>query len=222
MGADSGGSASNSNYKVVYATEVSSTLGVGLQRDVMRSGINFASKGFMAGGVLSGHKRAEIQKTTFSTDAISSIGAVLTVTRQSQGGSSDGTYAYIAGGSVETADRIDNATETIAAAPAANLAAAASGYTFVGFPASASYRAMNNGSNNYTRKLTFATATDANNASGPTGALDHAQNVTDGIAFGYLSNASRANKLDAATGTYSSSTAVSFTDRGANSSYGAF
>lgn len=222
MGADSGASATNGNYKITYATEVSSSLSVGLQRDAFRSGINFSSKGFMAGGVLSSVNRTDIQKNTFATDTIATIAAVLTSARQSQGGVSDGTYAYIAGATAVTCDRVDNATETIAAAAAANLAAAASGYAMISFPASAGYRAMNDGSSNYTRKLTFATATDANNTSGPTGALDYAQYVTDGIAFGYLSNATRANKLDSSTGTYSSSTATSVTDRGANASYGAY
>jgi hypothetical protein len=213
----------SSRYKITYSTETSSTLTASSQSSIRyRSGVNFASKGFIAGGVsTSATVLNTSRKTTFSTDA-ESAGNTMTTSRRSQGGVSDGTNCFVGGGTSTVTDQLDNATETFSSAAGAALGTFNDEYIFLSFPASAGYRVYNNGAGtSYSRKLTFATATDANNASSASGNIGSGSQVTDGVALAYASGTAAANKLAASTGTYSSiSNYPSFTS-GAAASYAA-
>jgi hypothetical protein len=198
--------AQNTRYKIPYSTETISTLTVSsITRHNHRSGINFSTKGWAAGGTGTGGSNSNCTvKTTFATDAESS-GNNLTCTRVSQGGVSDGTYCYVGGGLSVNTDKLDISTETFTDTASAYLGNYAEGYCYVSILASAGYRCYNNGSGTaYTRKLTYATATDANHSSTPAGNIILGACVTDGVAYGYVSGAAAANKLSASTGTYAS------------------
>jgi hypothetical protein len=222
----SGTNATNSTtsrYKVDYATETSSTLTAGAYvNSYHRSGINFSTKGWNAGGKNEfGNPINNTYKTAFTTDT-GSAGNVLTIVREDQGGLSDGTYAYIGGDRELTTDRLTESTEVIAVQASAALGNFAAGYCFVSFAASAGYRGYNNGAGTvYSRKLTFATATDAGNASTPSGDIRYGPAVTDGVALGYMSGLAAANKLASSTGIYSTFSNYPGTLQGATASYAA-
>jgi hypothetical protein len=221
--AASDGGSSNARYKMPYSTEVFSTLTAGAAaRAKFRSGMNFSSKGFTAGGSdTGGSNQTANYKTTFSTDAESTSNA-LTSPREYQGGVSDGTYCYIAGQTAVTCDRITESTDALSVQAAAALGTAAAGYCYIAFPASAGYRSYNNGSGTvYSRKLVFSTGTDANHSSSPAGDIIAGSQVTDGVAYGYVSGAAAANKLASSTGNYSSISNYSANVYSASASYAA-
>jgi hypothetical protein len=215
--------AQSSRYKMSYSTETFSTLTASaVSRIYMRSGANFSSKGFVPGGSTgTGTDQSTNYKTTFSTD-LESASNSLTSARRSQGGVSDGTYCYIAGDTAVTCDRITESTDALSAQASAALGTATSGYCYVAFPASAGYRSYNSGSGTvYSRKLVFSTGIDANHSSSPAGSTLWGAQVTDGVAYGYVSVASAANKLDSSTGTYSSISNYPANTFGASASYSA-
>jgi hypothetical protein len=211
-----------SRFKMAYTTETFSTLTASpANRSSLRSGINFASKGFSAGGnSTAGSAQQTNYKTTFTTDA-ESVSNPLSSNRINQGGISDGTYAYVAGDTAVTCDQITESTDSLSAQASAALGSYANGYCFVSFPASAGYRSYNNGSTSYSRKLVFSTGTDANHSSTPSGDISYGAQITDGIAYGYVSGTAAANKLDSATGTYASLSVYPAVVSGASASYAA-
>jgi hypothetical protein len=216
--------ASNIRNKIPYATETTSILAAsGAQRCVTLSVINFASKGFVAGGQnTAGTNQSLSHKITFATDAEAAAGSSLSSARIWQGGISDGTYCYVGGDTSTVTDRLDNATETYTNTATAALANAIAGYCMVSFPATAGYRAYNNGAGTvYSRKLVYSTATDASNGSSPSGNIASGASLTDGIAFGYMSGTAANNKLASSTDTYSSVTNYVSNIEGAWASYAA-
>ncbi len=218
--ASSGGQ--TSRYKMPYATETFSTLTAAAQaRSYFRSGANFSSKGFTAGGhSTGGTAQTSNYKTTYSTDAESTSNS-LSSSRHWQGGVSDGTYAYVAGFDAVTCDRITESTDALSAQASAALGTAGI-YSLVSFPASAGYRSSNNGSGTvYSRKLVFSTGTDANHSSSPSGDINIGSQVTDGVAYGYVSGLAAANKLASSTGVYASLSAYPAYTIGASASYSA-
>jgi len=220
-GASAVATASNSRYKITYSTELSSTLTAGaVSRHTYRSGVNFATKGWMTGGNNAG-TFSSTYKTTYATDA-EAAGNNLSSSRESQGGISDGTYCYVGGDTSVNTDRLDNATEVYVLTASAALGNALSRYNFLSFPASAGYRVYNNGSGtSYSRKLTYSTATDANNGSSASGNIVGGAQVTDGVALAYASGTAAANKLASSTGVYSSITNYPAVIYGAAASYAA-
>jgi hypothetical protein len=214
--------AQSSRYKMPYSTEVFSTLTASAVSKAYLSGcINFSSKGFVAGGGDGGTVFSSNYKTTYSTDT-EALSNALSSGREFQGGISDGTYCYVGGGGAVTTDRIVESTDALAVLASAALGSAASGYCYGSFPASSGYRAYNNGSGTvYSRKMPFSTATDANNASTPTGNIAFGAKLTDGVAYAYFSGLAAANKLASSTGNFSSISNYPINVQAASASYAA-
>jgi hypothetical protein len=209
-------------YKMQYSTETFSTLTAGAQaRSFFRSGVNFSSKGFTPGGYSTGSvAQTTNYKTTFTTDA-EAVSTAISSARFNQGGISDGVYAYIAGESAVTTDRLTESTEVLAAQAGAALGTAAV-YNFSSFAASAGYRSTNDGAGVvYSRKLVYSTGTDANHSSSPAGNVWYGAQVTDGVAFAYHSGVAAANKLASSTGIYSTISVYPLYIVGASASYAA-
>lgn len=222
-GAAAGGTATR--YKITYSTDTSSTLTASaVSRWRFRSGANFSSKGFAPGGQDTGSAYVgQVYRTTFSTDAEAAGGALL-AGRANVLGVSDGTYVYLNGntGSVSNAtSKYDEATETAVDTVSAYLGTGVDGYCGISFPATAGYRVYKSGGTTYSRKLTYSTATDANNGSSPSGDCAYGSQVTDGVTVGYASGTASANKLVSSTGTYSTISNYPANINGASASNGA-
>jgi hypothetical protein len=83
-----------------YQTEIYTLLGVSASPYSLRATSGNSSKGYVMGGKYFEPSVTQIQKLTFSPEAVSTLGAVVSIARWFMGGLGSSTQGYASGGAV--------------------------------------------------------------------------------------------------------------------------